>query len=157
MKIPSSQTRTGATRRDTAVGFSLIEVMIAMVVFAIGVLSPGIFVPLGTHKPASSGHQNPPSALPAQRRVVQLTALNGDHYPPRATPAAAAHSLHPRPAGPRLPAVWSPCGSSVCPFASTAGCARLAVAALCPFPPGCGRSPVSWPSAGASPGTFRRG
>ena len=79
MKIPSSQTRTGATRRDTAVGFSLIEVMIAMVVFAIGVLSLGICVPLGTQKLDRAGNQTHASELAAQRAEALLTTPYGDN------------------------------------------------------------------------------
>ena len=71
--------RPGLRRRPRLAGFSLIEVLIAMVVFAIGVLSLGICIPLGTHKIDSAGNQTHAAELAAQRAEALLITPYGDN------------------------------------------------------------------------------
>ncbi len=62
-------TRPSRTRppRAPAAGFSLIEVLVAFVVFAIGVLALAVVIPLGTNRIGRAGRQTTASTLAAQR------------------------------------------------------------------------------------------
>ena len=59
-------------------GFSLIEVMIAMVIFAIGVLSLGVCVPAATKRIGKAGNQTHASTLAAQRAETLLMTPYSD-------------------------------------------------------------------------------
>jgi len=80
MKTPSPLHRTSARGRrpGSRRGFSLIEVMIALVVFAIGVLSLGLVVPLATRKVERAGQQTRASSLAAQQAEQLLMTPFGD-------------------------------------------------------------------------------
>jgi len=67
-----------AHARPKSSGFSLIEVMVAMVVFAIGVLSLAVMVPLGSHRIGNAGQQTHASTLAAQRAEILLITKYGD-------------------------------------------------------------------------------
>lgn len=54
-------------RAHRAAGFTLIEIMIAMGVFAVGVLALGAVIPLGIKKSSSSAQQSRASELAASR------------------------------------------------------------------------------------------
>jgi prepilin-type N-terminal cleavage/methylation domain-containing protein len=79
MTQTSHSTHRGAPRHTASSGFSLIEVLIAMVVFAIGVLSLAICIPLGTHKIDTAGNQTHASELAAQRAEALLITPYGDN------------------------------------------------------------------------------
>ncbi len=87
MKMNPRRPRPRRHRR--ARGFSLIEVMIALVVFSIGVLSLALCVPLATRKVGRAGQQTRASALAAQQAEQLLMTAYGDdeliagtHYSP---------------------------------------------------------------------------
>lgn len=65
-------------RRPVRNGFSLIEVMIALVVFAIGVLALGITIPAATKRVNRAGQQTHASTLAAER-AEQLLMTPFDH------------------------------------------------------------------------------
>jgi type IV pilus assembly protein PilV len=64
--------------RPRAAGFSLIEVMVAMVVFAIGILSLAVMVPMGTNRIGKAGKQTHASTLAAMRAEDLLITRYGD-------------------------------------------------------------------------------
>ncbi len=65
--------RDRARARHRAAGFSLIEVMIALMVFALGVLSLSLVVPMATKRVTSAGIQTRASSLAAERAETLLT------------------------------------------------------------------------------------
>ena len=65
-------------RRPADRGFSLIEVMIALVVFSIGALALGVIVPLGTNKTNNAGRQTRASELAGQCAEQLLTTPYSD-------------------------------------------------------------------------------
>ena len=67
-------------RLRSSSGFSLIEVMIALIVFAIGVLALAVCVPLGTRKITRAGQQTRASTLAAERaeQLLMTPYGNGD-------------------------------------------------------------------------------
>lgn len=69
--------RRGRAARPSA-GFTLIELMVALVVFAIGVLSLGLVVPLATNRVNAAGVQTRASALAAERAETLLMIPYGD-------------------------------------------------------------------------------
>lgn len=76
-------------RRRRSRGFSLIEVLIALVVFSIGVLSLALTVPIASRKIGRAGQQTRASALAAQQAEQLLMTAYGDddliagtHYAP---------------------------------------------------------------------------
>lgn len=70
--------RIASHRIGGASGFSLIEVMIALIVFSIGVLGLAALIPLGTSRIGKAGNQTRASALAAQRSEDLLTTPYGD-------------------------------------------------------------------------------
>lgn len=64
--------------RDPRAGFTLIEVLIALIVFAIGVLGLAIVIPLGTRKIGKAGQQTRASSLAAECAENLLTTPYGD-------------------------------------------------------------------------------
>lgn len=63
--------------RDSS-GFTLIEVLVAMIVFAVGALALGVCIPLGTSKIGKAGQQTRASIL-ASERAEQLLITPYDH------------------------------------------------------------------------------
>jgi prepilin-type N-terminal cleavage/methylation domain-containing protein len=61
-----------------ASGFSLIEVLVAFVVFAIGVLALAVVIPTGTNRIGRAGRQTTASTLAAQRAELLLTTPYGN-------------------------------------------------------------------------------
>jgi len=59
-------------------GFTLIEVLIALIVFAIGALALAVCIPLGTNKIGKAGQQTQASIL-ASERAEQLLITPYDH------------------------------------------------------------------------------
>jgi prepilin-type N-terminal cleavage/methylation domain-containing protein len=64
-------------RTDT--GFSLIEVAVALIVFAIGVLALAICIPMGSRKITRAGQQTRASTLAAQQAEELLMTPYGDN------------------------------------------------------------------------------
>jgi prepilin-type N-terminal cleavage/methylation domain-containing protein len=64
--------------RRNADGFSLIEVLIALIVFSIGVLSLALCIPLATRKVGKAGQQTRASTLAAQQAENLLMTAYGD-------------------------------------------------------------------------------
>ncbi len=85
---------TTALRRQPDSGFTLIEVMIALVVFAIGVLSLAATIPLGSKRIVSAGQQTRGSAMAAEQAEELLEMPFGDG---ELTAGAHNHSLNPLP------------------------------------------------------------
>ena len=77
MKTPTRIRRPRSPRRGTA-GFSLIEAMIALVVFAIGVLSLAVMVPVGSTRIGRAGRQTHGSTLASERAEALLITPFGD-------------------------------------------------------------------------------
>ncbi len=73
---PHSQSSTPSLRGSR--GFTLIEVLIAMIVFAIGALTLAVCIPLGTNKIGKAGQQTHASTL-ASERAEQLLITPYDH------------------------------------------------------------------------------
>lgn len=80
--------RRSPRRAAPVAGFTLIEVMIALVVFAIGVLGLAVTIPLGTKRIVFAGQQTRGSALAAEQAEAilempfgagDLTAGTHDH------------------------------------------------------------------------------
>lgn len=74
MKTPSAPRR----RRKASAGFTLIEVMIALVVFAVGVLALAITLPLGSKRIVFAGQQTRGSAIAAEQAEEILEMPYGD-------------------------------------------------------------------------------
>jgi len=72
-----SRTRRARAARPGA-GFTLIELVVALVVFALGVLSLGLVVPLATKRVNAAGVQTRASALAAERAETLLMIPYGD-------------------------------------------------------------------------------
>ncbi len=72
--LPSHEARPTPNDR----GFTLIEVAIAMLIFAIGALALAVCVPLGTNKIGKAGQQTQASIL-ASERAEQLLITPYDH------------------------------------------------------------------------------
>ena len=70
--------RLRRARPASEAGFSLIEVLIAFVVFAIGVLSLAVVIPLGSNRIGRAGRQTQASTLAAQRAEQLLITPYGD-------------------------------------------------------------------------------
>lgn len=68
--------RPSRARRSVA-GFTLIEVMIALMIFAVGVLSLGLVIPMATKRVTNAGIQTRASALAAERAETLLTTPYG--------------------------------------------------------------------------------
>lgn len=64
--------------RSSAAGFSLIEAMIALVVFAIGVMSLAVMVPFGSSRIGWAGRQTHASTLASERAEALLITPFGD-------------------------------------------------------------------------------
>lgn len=64
--------------RRTAAGFSLIEVIVALTVFAIGVLGLAVMIPFGSNRVRQAGTQTRASTLASQRAEVLLTTPYAD-------------------------------------------------------------------------------
>ena len=77
MKAPPPSSAR-ARRREGDRGFTLIEVAIAMIVFAIGALALAICVPLGSNKIGKAGQQTQASII-ASERAEQLLITPYDH------------------------------------------------------------------------------
>ncbi|MCC6349875.1 MAG: prepilin-type N-terminal cleavage/methylation domain-containing protein [Candidatus Eisenbacteria bacterium] len=83
------RSRRPAGLRNPRAGFTLIEVMVALVIFAVGVLSLGLVVPAATKRVTKAGVQTRASALAAERAETLLTTpyghddlLSGAHTDP---------------------------------------------------------------------------
>ena len=69
--------RTERTRRD-ARGFTMMEVLMALIVIALGVFSLAIIIPAGTHSNSKSGEQTRGSELAAVTMERLLSTPYGD-------------------------------------------------------------------------------
>lgn len=74
----SSRLARPAARHDRAAGFTLIEVLIALMIFGVGVLSLGLVIPMATKRVTSAGVQTRASSLAAERAETLLTLPYGD-------------------------------------------------------------------------------
>lgn len=83
-------------RRPRAAGFTLIEVMIALVVFAVGVLALGVTIPLGTKRIVFAGQQTRGSAMVAEQAEKILEMPYGDG---ELTTGTHDHASNPLPGG----------------------------------------------------------
>jgi type IV pilus assembly protein PilV len=70
---PRHRIRHSPLARHRAAGFTLIEVMVALMVFAVGVLSLSLVVPMATKRVTNAGIQTRASSLAAERAETLLT------------------------------------------------------------------------------------
>ena len=75
----SHRVRPHRLPRGARAGFSLIEVLIAMIVFAIGVLGLALLIPAGSNRIGRAGRQTNASTLAAERAEALLTTPYGDN------------------------------------------------------------------------------
>lgn len=87
--LSSLRRRLHAGRRPGQAGFTLIEVIVALVVFAIGILALGLTVPSATRRIGRAGQQTRASSLAADRAETLLITpydhddlLSGTHTDP---------------------------------------------------------------------------
>lgn len=77
MNASTRRTRPARPARPVA-GFTLIEVVVALMVFAVGVLSLGLVVPMATKRVSNAGVQTRASSLAAERAETLLTTPYGN-------------------------------------------------------------------------------
>ena len=71
-------TRPLVRRSRSNAGFSLVEVLIALIVFAIGVLGLALVIPTGTNRVGKAGQQTRASQIAAMRAEQLLTTPYSD-------------------------------------------------------------------------------
>ncbi len=71
----NARARNIRSRARRAAGFSLIEVLIAMVVFAVGVLGLAMVIPAGSNRVGRAGQQTRASQIAAMRAEQLLTTV----------------------------------------------------------------------------------